>query len=111
MSPSFRCADFDDSARHMLASVVTPLLETISKVTGLGHLTLLCGSAPQELQDDYVVTAVHYGATKGPVPQNFYTFDEEAFRVHVLPQFCRYLSATAGKFECYILNSLVTNDE
>lgn len=82
----------------MLATVVTPLLEMISKETGLGHLTLLCGSAPTNLHEDYVVTAVHYGTTKGPVPRNFYTYDEEAFRVHVLPQFCRYLSATTGEY-------------
>ena len=86
-----------DSAHHMLATIVTPLLKIISKATGLGHLTLLCGSAPTEFQDNYVVSAVHYGKSKGPVPRNFYMFDEEAFRVHVLPQFCKYLSATTGK--------------
>lgn len=88
----------DNSARRMLATVVTPLLEMISKATGLGHLILLCGSAPTESQDDYIVTAVHYGKSKEAVPHNFYTYDEEAFRVHVLPQFCKYLSATTGEY-------------
>lgn len=81
----------------MLSKAVAPLLELISKETGFENITLLCGTAPRAAEGDYMVSAVHHGKTKETVPRNFYDFNAEGFRLHVLPLFCQFLAASRGE--------------
>ena len=81
----------------MLGCAVALLLELISKETGFENITSLCGTAPTDTTGNYMISAVHHGVSQETVPQNFYDFDEEGFRLHVIPLFCRFLGATRGK--------------
>ena len=80
----------------MLAAVVTPFLDMISKYTGFENMTLLCGSAPSSTDPEanFMISAVHYGKTVETVPSNFYEHESEAFRLHIIPAFCNFLEAT-----------------
>lgn len=80
----------------MLARVVQPLLKLISEKTGFENITMLCGSAPADVSDNFKISAIHYGKTVEAAPRNFYEYDQEGFQLHVLPLFCRFLGATTG---------------
>ena len=92
----------DNRARNRLSKVVTPLLQLISKYTGLTSLTLIGGARPEASvgpNADYLVASVHYGKTDEPSPRDFPTYDPIAFRRNFLGSYAKYLSRTKGQLK------------
>lgn len=82
--------------------MIEPLLDMISRYTGLKNLTLLAGSPPDHIGGDYRIVSVHYGRTATVVPLRFSEFESDQYREKVLGQFSRFLSATSGKSNNFV---------
>lgn len=82
-------------ARERLCGVVWPLLQLISKYTGLQCLTLLGAEAPANPTDNFKISVVNYGETTGDIPHDFRSFNGPGFN-GVLGVFAQFVAAVAG---------------
>lgn len=72
-----------------------PLLQLIAKYTGFTCLTLLGGAPPPNQNEDFKISVVNFGETKGIVPQDFRAFGGQGFN-DALSVFARFVAAVGG---------------
>lgn len=81
-------------AKKRLSTVVMPLLELLSRYTGLPSLTLLAGQAEKVAAEHrYEVYSVHCGKTTEAVPRDLAQFDPDGFKGTFLGHFAKFLKA------------------
>jgi hypothetical protein len=62
-------------------------------------VTILMGSPPSELDDNYYVKVLNSGmTTDSRTPVDFHDWDEQGFKTNVVQHFVRFLSHTSGMY-------------
>ena len=85
-------------ARDRLCAVLRPFWELLAEYTGLQAFTLVGGCpAVATGGGEYLLAAVNYGTTKEIIPRDYFDFNPEKYKKHVLQPYLGFLAAMQGK--------------